>query len=409
MKRLLQVGIMSAPTLRFALHGNYTFAGKTYTGEQTAVCQNSQVLFHGNLYKSLNFTGGDSFTLREVTIGVNFHWQRQEDQTFTGDLCILSGQDKVLYPDVGLIAINQIDVEDYLASVISSEMAATSSLELLKVHAVISRSWLLHPLLSPQSSAVQVSYPIIESNRVIRIYERDAHRLFDVCADDHCQRYQGITRQTSPNVQAAIDATCGEVLTYNGEVCDARFYKCCGGRTEVFETCWAETPHPYIESVEDSFCDTSDRRILQQVLNDYDLQTRHFHDWEVRYTQAELSELIHHKSGIDFGEILSLTPLKRGASGRIYELEVVGTKRRMIVGKELEIRRWLSPTHLYSSAFTIDTITDGSGISFLLCGKGWGHGVGLCQIGAAVMADKGYDYQQILAHYFPKATLNRLQ
>lgn len=453
MKQLLQVGIMSAPTIRFSLHGNYTFCDKQYSGEYAATLHGKQVCFEGELYDELLFTAqstakksnkesNDFFTLRDVIIGVNFHWQRLEDQSFLGDLKIITGQDKVLNPEFGLIAINRLDIEYYLASVISSEMSATSSFELLKAHAVISRSWLLHPIRNPHTHTIQTSTNN-DGDTHVNWYERDAHNLFDVCADDHCQRYQGITKQTSENVVKAIDQTRGLVLVShdNGEICDARFYKSCGGVSELFENCWADEHYPYLEAVLDykdkntalplpdltkeseaeqwirtspaAFCNTTDHRILQQVLNDYDQETNDFYRWKVTYSQKELSELVRKRSGIDFGMIEDLIPVRRGTSGRLYQLKIVGSKRTMIIGKELEIRKWLSTSHLYSSAFVVDKQTTyianstEKQISFTLTGAGWGHGVGLCQIGAAVMADEGYNYQQILSHYFPNSDLKQ--
>ncbi|MBQ8100343.1 MAG: SpoIID/LytB domain-containing protein [Paludibacteraceae bacterium] len=433
--RQLSVGIMSAPVIRFTLQGNYLLNSKPYSGYHTAEFCDGRIRFEGNTYDSLLFSGGDNFTLKDVTIGVNFHWERREDQTFRGDLLILTGNDRVLHSEKGLVAINRIDVEDYLVSVISSEMSAQSSPELLKAHAVISRSWLLHPLLNPEPDTSVKPSCTNDSDLLIRWYERDAHSLFDVCADDHCQRYQGITRQTSANVQAAIDATRGIVLTSttDGSVRDARFYKSCGGATELFENCWADRHYTYLEAVRDdvqaslpdltdeqqaaqwirtapsAFCNTRDRRILQQVLNNYDQETTDFYRWQVHYTQKELSQLVYERSGIDFGTIQQLIPVRRGPSARLWQLKVVGTKHTLTVGKELEIRKWLSKSHLYSSAFVVDKTTDADGtIRFTLTGAGWGHGVGLCQIGAAVMADKGYTWQQILAHYFPNTTLRKL-
>ncbi len=412
-ERKLAVGIYSEPTVNFILNGVYLFDGREFSGQQTAVAQDGKVLFEGKLYEELLFTGSDAtdnhFTLKGVTIGVNFHWQRREDQSFKGDLRIICGHDHVLSDSPGLIAINLIDVEDSLTSVISSEMAATSSMELLKAHAVISRSWLLHPIINPHTGGNHQT-SIQTDDTIIRWYERDAHTLFDVCADDHCQRYQGITKQTSANVEKAIDATRGLVLRSktNNEICDARFYKCCGGKTEEFETCWADEHYSYLESVDDPYCDTNDTRILQQVLNNYDQETPDFHDWTVRYTQEELSNLIKEKSGIDFGEVQDLIPVKRGPSGRIFELKIVGSKRTMAVGKELEIRKWLSKSHLYSSWFDVEKSQNGGQMLFTLRGHGWGHGVGLCQIGAAVMADKGFGYEDILAHYFPNTYLKPL-
>ncbi len=482
-QRTLQVGIYSEPTIRFTLNTPYTFNGQTYEGEYTATCRNGKVCFQDTEYDEILFassplhggtegglgTDGGSFTLHDVTIGVHFHWERKEDQTFKGNLrLIIEDTDITGLPLVNeagerqqvVTAIDILGVEDYLTSVISSEMSATSAMELLKAHAVISRSWVLRPILNPANSdTVNLSPSTGESEgAIIKWYERDAHTNFNVCADDHCQRYQGITRQTSDNVRKAIEATWGEVLTYDGKVCDARFYKACGGVTELFHNCWADEEHPYLQAVYDgapsnsphrgrvalpdltveenaekwirtspeAFCNTHDERILSQVLNNYDQETTDFYRWTVEYTQEDLSKLIRERSGIDFGDILDLVPIRRGPSARLIELKIVGTKRTLTVGKELEIRKWLSPSHLYSSAFVVDkapsdspiegeglqsttTSAHGSqGMIFRLTGAGWGHGVGLCQIGAAVMADKGYDYKAILAHYFPGSTLERL-
>ncbi len=367
-----------------------------------------------------------TFLLKNVRIGIGFHWDRLEDQEFEGTLEIRDNADGTQ------TAINRLDVEDYLSSVITSEMSATSSLELLKAHAVISRSWVLRPIISPSTCTDKPD--LSDPDRHVVWYERDAHEGFDVCADDHCQRYEGITRrdehpEAAANVQKAIDATRGQVLMYDGKVCDARFYKSCGGATELFENAWANEHYPYLEAVRDeigtplpdltieenaqafirtspsAYCNTTDARVLSQVLNNYDQETKDFYRWTVQYTAAELSDIIRERSGIDFGEILDLVPIKRGSSARLYEMQIVGSKRTMVIGKELEIRKWLSRSHLYSSAFVVDRNEQGD---FILTGAGWGHGVGLCQIGAAVMADKGYTYEQILAHYFPGSELKTI-
>ncbi len=367
-----------------------------------------------------------TFLLKNVRIGIGFHWDRLEDQEFEGTLEIRDNADGTQ------TAINRLDVEDYLSSVITSEMSATSSLELLKAHAVISRSWVLRPIISPSTCTDKPD--LSDPDRHVVWYERDAHEGFDVCADDHCQRYEGITRrdehpEAAANVQKAIDATRGQVLMYDGKVCDARFYKSCGGATELFENAWANEHYPYLEAVRDeigtplpdltieenaqafirtspsAYCNTTDARVLSQVLNNYDQETKDFYRWTVQYTKEELSDIIRERSGIDFGEILDLVPIKRGPSARLYEMQIVGSKRTMVIGKELEIRKWLSCSHLYSSAFVVDRNEQGD---FILTGAGWGHGVGLCQIGAAVMADKGYTYKQILAHYFPGSELKTI-
>lgn len=351
--------------------------------------------------------------LRDVRIGIGFHWDRTEDQLFEGTMTIRNNADDTQ------TAINTLDVEDYLTSVITSEMSATSSIELLKAHAVISRSWVLRPLLAKQRSASVSQDWLTSADRHIVWYERDSHTGFDVCADDHCQRYEGVTRrdehpEAAKRVREAVEATRGIVLvdpTDNDAICDTRFYKCCGGRTELFENAWADHHYRYLESVECPYCNTHDVRVLNQVLNNYDRETQDFYRWTVRYTAEELADIIREKSGIDFGQIQSLNPLKRGPSGRIYELEIIGSKHRMIVGKELEIRKWLSRTCLYSSAFEVQRIPaaeQSQPDDFILRGKGWGHGVGLCQIGAAVMADQGFDYKQILMHYYPGAQLKQL-
>lgn len=424
----LHVGIVSNKDIRFRLDGAYLFEqeGNVYTGEQIACIENGKVRFGGKLYDSIRFVrheASSSFWLYDVVIGVHFHWERKEAQHFAGDLHIIVEENQ-------LTAINIIGVEDYLQSVISSEMSASSHIELLKAHAVISRSWVLRPLYHPSAS----SSACVEDTegRHIRWYERDAHKHFDVCADDHCQRYQGITRQTSKSVEEAVKATWGEVLTYEGKICDARFYKSCGGATERFEHCWAAESHPYLRPILDAkdgilpdltqeqeaekwiltspkaFCNTTDKTILSQVLNGYDQETEDFYRWQVHYSQEELSVLVREKSGIDFGTIEDLIPKKRGESGRIYELEIVGSKQHLTIGKELEIRKWLSASHLYSSAFVVRKEQDSSQktVGFTLYGAGWGHGVGLCQIGAAVMATQGYSYKEILSHYFPGASLS---
>jgi len=392
-----------------------------------------------------------SFDLIDVVIGINFHWERKENQRFKGAL-------KFIVEDQKLTAINRIHVEDYLISVISSEMSATASEELLKAHAVISRSWLLSPLqeargkkqevrsknqdrVNEQQSTTESLLPttdsILPAHRYIKWYERDAHTNFDVCADDHCQRYQGITRASTKAVEAAIEATRGETLMYEDEICDARFSKSCGGISETFENCWAPEHYPYLTAVIDNadapvgfdldlsnednaekwirksppaFCNTTDKKVLSQVLNNYDQETTDFYRWKVEYTQSEISELIARRSGIDFGEIIDLIPILRGESGRLIELKIIGTKRTIIVGKELEIRKWLSNSHLYSSAFVVDKSDLQNEVPqhFTLIGAGWGHGVGLCQIGAAVMGAKGYKYKEILLHYFRGAELKRI-
>ena len=438
----IHVGILSTAQTEFVLNGVFVDKnGTQFSGQQVARLENGKIYFNGILSDELNFepvSDNASFDLIDVVIGINFHWERKENQRFVGALKFIVEGDKIT-------AINRVNVEDYLTSVISSEMSATASEELLKAHAVISRSWLLCPLQASRTKnkeqRTKTEFKTIDSQlstiNFTKWYERDAHSHFDVCADDHCQRYQGITRASTIAVEQAIDATRGEVLMYNNEICDARFSKSCGGISETFENCWAPEHYPYLSKIIDNpsapegyeldltieknaekwirnspeaFCNTTDAKVLAQVLNNYDQETTDFYRWKVEYTQTQISELLKRRSSIDFGEILDLIPVKRGESGRLIELKIIGTKETVIVGKELEIRKWLSESHLYSSAFVVDKseIINEIPQHFTLTGAGWGHGVGLCQIGAAVMGEKGYKYDEILLHYFKGAALKQI-
>lgn len=431
----VQVGILSEPQIEFILLNSYHIKGKEIAGRQVVTYVDGQIRWQGHLYDELLFEPmheeSDAFELLNVTIGINFHWERKEDQRFMGALKIIVENEK-------LTGINVIHVEDYLTSVISSEMSATASLELLKAHAVISRSWLLAQI--HKNKAITASQSLYSAftqtdQELIRWYDREDHTHFDVCADDHCQRYQGITRASTEMVRQAIAATRGQVLMWEGNICDARFSKCCGGAFEEFQYCWEGIKHPYLSKQRDSktgsrlpdlrveseadqwirtspeaFCNTKDKKILSQVLNNYDQETTDFYRWKIEYKQDELSELILKRSGIDYGQILDLIPVERGTSGRLVKLKIRGSKRTMTIGKELEIRRTLSTSHLYSSAFVIDKadIVDDVPGRFILTGAGWGHGVGLCQIGAAVMGEQGYPYDTILLHYYIGATIDKL-
>ena len=429
----ISVGIVSALEINLNLNNNFTAKGETVSGPQNVTFSEGGIMWNGNIYHELTFTPAEEgafFSLHDVTIGLNFHWERKETQSFTGTLKLVIEEGKVL-------AINILPVEDYLVSVISSEMSATSSLEFLKAHAVISRSWLLAQIDKRTKAGLKNDdfFSFIKNDKeYIRWYDREDHTIFDVCADDHCQRYQGITRASSPTVAEAIRQTCGQVLTYDGHICDARFSKCCGGITEEFQYCWQNKEYPYLKAVSDdakgtglpdltqeaeadrwirtqphSRCNTKSKKIISQILNSYDRETNDFYRWKVKYSQEKISELINGKSKIDFGDIIDLIPVERGTSGRISRLKIVGSNKTLIIGKELEIRRILSDNHLFSSAFVVDKGKTRNGIpqSFTLTGAGWGHGVGLCQIGAAVMGEEGYSYRDILLHYYQNAEISR--
>ena len=432
----VKVGIFNEPEVKFVLYGKYRVGDTIAEGECLASVSGGKVLWAGKEYDNVLFTPSDEendcFELKDVTIGVNFHWERKENQKFRGALSLIVENDRVT-------AINVLSVEEYLLSVISSEMSATASLELLKAHAVISRSWLLAQIEKNKNIIKENTHYCAchqDENELVKWYDREDHVNFDVCADDHCQRYQGITRASTQTVREAIKATWGQVLTYDGKLCDARFSKCCGGVYEEFENCWEPVHYPYLVARRDSehpldfpdltveenakewilsspqaFCNTTDAEILSQVLNNYDQETADFYRWKVEYSQEELSALIKNRSGIDYGEILDLVPVERGKSGRLVRMKIVGTKKQLTIGKELEIRRTLSPSHLYSSAFIVDKQdVNAAGVpqKFVLTGAGWGHGVGLCQIGAAVMGAKGYNYKEILLHYFIDANISTL-
>ena len=429
------VGILSGKEIKFTLNGKFISPKGKIVGEQTASLQAGKIEWGGELYDELIFLPTRSacvFELEEVTIGIHFHWERKENQRFQGAL-------KLLVEGENITAVNIVGVEDYLTSVISSEMSATASPELLKAHAVISRSWLLAQINKNKAlKEEQACYTTCHQTEeeLIRWYDREDHTLYDVCADDHCQRYQGITRASTQAVKEAIEATRGKVLMHDGSICDARFSKCCGGAFEEFAYCWEEKHLPYLSKQRDSktdtslpdltneaeaekwirskptaFCNTTDKQILGQVLNNYDQETTDFYRWEVSYTQSELADLIRRRSGIDFGEIIDLQPIARGTSGRLWKLKIVGTKRSMVIGKELEIRRTLSESHLYSSAFVVDKLgapTERIPQGYRIVGAGWGHGVGLCQIGAAVMGEQGHSYDEILLHYYPGADIEKI-
>lgn len=434
----VSVGIVSADIIRFTLLAIYEARGTVTFAEQEVRYDNGYILWKSRYYKELTFIPEHDhgyFEIEDVVIGVDFHWERKEPQKFEGNLRLVAYRGKIR-------AINIVPVESYLESVISSEMNAHAPIEFLKAHAVISRSWLLAQIERRKKEKANRPNPFTSFSRsdsqLIRWYEREDHTLFDVCADDHCQRYQGVTRVSTRAVKRAVKATRGEVLCHEGAICDARFSKCCGGATEEFSTCWEDDHKPYLEasrdadkehdilpdlseeenarawilSAPDAFCNTDSHQVLQQVLNNYDRETTDFYRWRVEYSQKAVAGLLRRKTKTDFGKIIDLVPLRRGTSGRISLLKVVGTSKTFTIGKELEIRRSLSESHLLSSAFTVERVMADDGgdipVRFILHGAGWGHGVGLCQIGAAVMAYKGFGYKDILSHYYHHSKIVRL-
>ena len=432
---IVSVGIVSASKLCFSLNVPYAVCSLERCGKQVVELSEGRILWENNFYDELLFEPNDaqsSFTLEDVTIGVNFHWERKEAQTFLGKL-------RFIVENNNICAINELPVETYLISVISSEMRATSSLELLKAHAVISRSWLLAQMeqrKAENSNLVNQPSLFKTDEEIVRWYDREDHKHFDVCADDHCQRYQGITKAANKHVVEAIKQTAGEILTSRGEICDARYSKCCGGAVEEFQYCWENIRKPYLQALPDTmpdttslpnltneavarqwilsspnaFCNTTDQKVLFQVLNDFDQETTDFYRWTQIYSQAEVKQLLEEKLAMQFGDIIDLIPMERGKSGRIYRLKIIGTQRTLIIGKELEIRRALSKSHLYSSAFVVEKvdIKDGVPQLFVIKGAGWGHGVGLCQIGAAMMGVQGYRYDEILLHYYKSAEITKV-
>jgi len=440
----VSVAIMASNEILFELYGEFNCScnkvrcsGKyvaRYESGIIFITNNSEThtIESGTIFSSANIDS-DTFLLRDVLIGKDFHWQQKENQRFQGSL-------KFLIENDVLTAVNVLPVENYLTSVISSEMNATSSLELLKAHSIISRSWLLAQ--TDKSKDIIASNKEYESeirtdDEIVKWYDKEDHTLYDVCADDHCQRYQGITKLVAHNAQEAVTATRGVVLKYDDKICDARFSKSCGGISESFENVWEPVKHPYLQKIIDykfeseeydldlrkevaaekwirnnpsAYCNTTDEKILSQVLVDYDQNTTDFYRWRVEYNQSEIAELLKSKTGIDFGELVDLVPIERGYSGRLIKLKFVGTKKTLTIGKELEIRKILSTSHLYSSAFVIDkeNIVDGIPQKFILIGAGWGHGVGLCQIGAAVMGEVGFSFDVILLHYFKNSEIKRI-
>jgi len=441
----INVGIMTEKKINFELYGDFDInrTGKTLSGKFKAEVQGDKIIVQDKgqkleFEKEVLFTptnpATESFTLRDVVIGVDFHWQRKEKQNFSGILKFLANENK-------LTAINTISIDEYLKSVISSEMSAKCNIELLKAHSVISRSWLLAQIEKSKTikqERVDYSSTILKEDEITKWYDREDHALFDVCADDHCQRYQGVTKIFTDIAVTAVEETKGIVLTDSlGKVCDARFYKACGGITEAFENVWEPKHFDYLVPVVDykyepdnyktdftveanavkwiksspqAYCNTTDKKILAQVLLDYDQETSDFYRWRIEYTQAELAELIRKKRGLDFGDIADIIPIQRGASARLLKMKIVGSKRTMIVGKELEIRKTLSKSHLYSSAIVIEKEDLKNGIpqKFVIYGAGWGHGVGLCQIGAAVMSENNFHFDEILNHYYHNSHLKKI-
>jgi len=437
---IISVGLIKSPSINFELYGDFRIrsVNHNFSGKYSAYWESGKIRLSGATF-SQSFDGlileprdptSETFLLKNVTIGVSFHWERQKDFRFNGAL-------KLIVNERDILGINLVPLEPYLTSVISSEMSTSSSVELLKAHAIISRSWVIAQLKAKKEKREKGLTEQITDEEITRWYDRNDHELYDFCADDHCQRYQGITKKYNDRAHAAIEETRGVAIVYKDEICDTRFSKCCGGISESYENVWEPEIKPYLTSVVDykfepenfsvnlqneqnsknwingnpsAFCNTNDEKILSEILVDYDRETQNFYRWKEEYSQEELATIIKKKSGIDFGKIKALVPVERGFSGRIIRLKIIGTKKEIIVGKELEIRRVLSESHLYSSAFNVETkdIQNDIPSKFILNGAGWGHGVGLCQIGAAVMGHKGYMFDEILLHYFKNARIEKI-
>jgi len=439
----LAVGIVSGrPEVEFELRGEWRLGTDLLPpggyrcealGQMLSLAGPGRLSRTGSRELDLTPQGGANtrWALAEVTIGGDFHWQRRERQEFPGALTLAADGEGALS------AVNRVPLETYLECVIASEMRADAPLEFLKAHAVISRSWLLAQLAQKARPTFlpPERYPVLAERR-FRWTDRQSHSQFDVCADDHCQRYQGLGRLVRSEVSRAVAETRGQALLGGRDVCDTRFSKCCGGLSESFRNAWGDvnlpglepvrclapdgrripdlttepTAREWIEGRPESFCHVRDPEVLRRILPDYDLETGHFYRWELSVDRPELEELIRAKAGWDPGELLELVPLQRGFSGRLVRLLLVGTRGRLVVGKELEIRRVLSPTHLFSSAFvaTPEPGPGGRPRRFHFRGAGWGHGVGLCQVGAAAMACAGWRHEDILGHYFPGTSLSRL-
>jgi stage II sporulation protein D len=432
---VIKVGICTGREVRFRLNGRFRLGDLSLSGIFSAAAAGREIRVCDETGRELwrraevfcRAEEGATFTVYEVTIGIDFHWERKQEETFCGDL-------RFIAPENDRIAvINEIGLEAYLASVISSEMNAAAPFEFLQAHAVISRSWLAAMLGRREEKPRVLTQTERRDGEIIRWYDREDHDFFDVCADDHCQRYQGIGGIRTGRAAEAVLATRGMFLLKDDEICDARYHKACGGLTENFATAWEDKKISYLASVPDSmvkhppvrteteakswilsfpdaYCHTKDGQILRQVLPAFDQETADFFRWQVAYSRTELEEIIGKKAGMDVGVLYDLVPLMRGPSGRIFRLQIRGSKTSFIVGKELEIRRLLSPSHLFSSAFVVSVERDTSGLParFILHGAGWGHGVGLCQVGAAVMAAQGFEAAEILTHYFCGASLKRL-
>jgi SpoIID/LytB domain protein len=439
----ISVGILTEEKITFELYGDFKAEGlkENFSGRFNAEISQSRIICSRGGNEKIEISDEilfeptdkdtDSFLIRDVVIGIDFHWERKEKQRFLGALKLKKDNNKI-------VVINILPIEKYLLSVISSEMSSKSSIQLLKSHAIVSRSWVLSQLEKAKALKDKSNQTEFESeDEIIKWYDREGHDLYDVCADDHCQRYQGIAKIFSDSAITAVNETKGIILIYDNEICDTRYSKCCGGVTESFENVWEPKEYKYLSSIVDykyypenfdlnfsredvsekwikgepaAYCNTSDQKILQQVLLNFDQETTDFYRWKVEYTQSEISSLIKSKTEIDFGEIVDFIPVERGNSARLIKLKIVGTKKTLIFGKELVIRKILSPSHLYSSAIIIDKIDIQNKIpqKFIIWGAGWGHGVGLCQIGAAIMASLGHLFDEILLHYFKDAKLKKI-
>lgn len=343
-------------------------------------------------------------SLLNLKIGKEFHWQQTVE-------ALLPGTVKVrLSPAGEWQTINSLPLEKYLQCVIGSEMNPAAPEEFLKAHCIISRSWALGKIRRTHKAG---GNDAMFSDNCISAWEDTAdHSGFDVCSDDHCQRYQGLSDMPS-KIKKIVKDTEGMVLTdAEGNLADTRYSKCCGGKTELFSTCWQETDYPYLISQIDPYCDLSSlsaqkrEKLLRDCFRRYDTSATISNEWELTVSRDEIRNRLSNLFGKETGDVIDMKVETRGLSGRAKGLLIKCESGDYHIGKELTIRRLLSKDCLRSSLFDITLLSDDN---FRIKGKGWGHGVGLCQTGAARMALEGASFHEILSFYYPGTKITTIE